>query len=729
MPSYTTADITPTGDAGYDLAFSPGGMTGIEHGGNHYLFVREGEEFGAGDQLLHVLKGTSGGGSWSDIASMAIGAASSVAMCQDGTTVHIVWSDTFGVTDTCTALKHATFNLSSDTLSGSSTVSGAPTIYKLYEGGFYNANKKVGLILVRRGTGDMFFLYSSAPFNAGGGLKYGRVGIAAFDGSSMSGAAEIPGQTGNGFYSAAGAVMDTSSNLHCLISGRPPALFLSAYCHVAMDSVGMWGAFQTVDSHVENPSSGPAEELSNFIDFDASGEKIAFLGVALGNVLTLYYASAGSLAPTWSTQAITTSQPPVVNSSIAWGHATTLLAVNGILTAYWASSGTLAGGWDITEDLGKILYSETTLPSLSGWTADAILIQNDAFSASTVIAYSGATEAGIFAGFNEPGDRTQSAWWAGFPLSGGGGAIGIDCNDPPDGEVGTPYSHTLTVTNAPTGSTFSIIGGALPDGLTLDSSTGAISGTPTLFGSFVFVVQIAAPAGGGTAFVSCTINILYGTLSTSCGTVPVATVGAVFEFRPIVMLGSIALPPVYDANGVLVWTFPSVAPPGFMWDDNPVSPTYGKLIGTGPGGTVPPGASGGGFTYTVTTPADSQSVTETCDIVVQPPVIDCAAPPDGTVGVPYSHQINLSQGSPPYTVTVSGGALPNGLSISNTGLITGTPTTAGPFYFTLSVTDSTAITGTGSCSIDVNPGGGGGGTFPGGGLGCPSGTGPQIGPG
>jgi hypothetical protein len=59
------------------------------------------------------------------------------------------------------------------------------------------------------------------------------------------------------------------------------------------------------------------------------------------------------------------------------------------------------------------------------------------------------------------------------------------------------------------------------------------------------------------------------------------------------------------------------------------------------------------------------------------------------VGVAYTSACTASGGVPPYTYSISSGALPTGLTLnSNTGAITGTPTTAGQFTFTCFVTDS-----------------------------------------
>jgi hypothetical protein len=57
-----------------------------------------------------------------------------------------------------------------------------------------------------------------------------------------------------------------------------------------------------------------------------------------------------------------------------------------------------------------------------------------------------------------------------------------------DGVVNTAYSATLAATGA-TPITWSIPVGSLPTGLTLNSSTGAITGTPTIYGLFPITVK------------------------------------------------------------------------------------------------------------------------------------------------------------------------------------------------------------------------------------------------
>ena len=93
-----------------------------------------------------------------------------------------------------------------------------------------------------------------------------------------------------------------------------------------------------------------------------------------------------------------------------------------------------------------------------------------------------------------------------------------------------------------------------------------------------------------------------------------------------------------------------------------------------------------------------------------PPLsITCGSPPAGTVGVAYSHTFPASGGTAPYTFAIIAGALPGGLSLNAvTGIVSGIPTVAGVFGFTIQVTDSTrpvspASTASVACSITIAP--------------------------
>ncbi|MDF2561904.1 MAG: hypothetical protein K0R99_3350 [Microbacterium sp.] len=64
----------------------------------------------------------------------------------------------------------------------------------------------------------------------------------------------------------------------------------------------------------------------------------------------------------------------------------------------------------------------------------------------------------------------------------------ITSGPPPAGQVGTDYVHTITAEGTPD-SEYTVVGGALPPGLTIDTVTGVISGQPTVPGSYPVTVR------------------------------------------------------------------------------------------------------------------------------------------------------------------------------------------------------------------------------------------------
>ena len=90
-----------------------------------------------------------------------------------------------------------------------------------------------------------------------------------------------------------------------------------------------------------------------------------------------------------------------------------------------------------------------------------------------------------------------------------------------------------------------------------------------------------------------------------------------------------------------------------------------------------------GQTQSFTTPASSAPAST-------PLALGSTSLANATFGAHYSQTLAASGGTPPYTWSVTGGTLPPGLSLTNsTGVISGTPTTAGTSHFTIKVTDAT----------------------------------------
>lgn len=85
----------------------------------------------------------------------------------------------------------------------------------------------------------------------------------------------------------------------------------------------------------------------------------------------------------------------------------------------------------------------------------------------------------------------------------------LSCGNPPPGQTNIAYSHTFPVTGGLAPFTFAIIGGVLPPGLTLNASTGVVSGTPTTGGTYQFTIQVVDANLNGSS-VDCAILIVGG---------------------------------------------------------------------------------------------------------------------------------------------------------------------------------------------------------------------------
>jgi Domain of unknown function (DUF4082)/Bacterial Ig domain/Putative Ig domain len=81
--------------------------------------------------------------------------------------------------------------------------------------------------------------------------------------------------------------------------------------------------------------------------------------------------------------------------------------------------------------------------------------------------------------------------------------------------------------------------------------------------------------------------------------------------------------------------------------------------------------------------------------------VSTAQLPGGSVAGGYSSTLAATGGSTPYSWSVLSGSLPNGLTLSSGGVISGTPSLAGSFPFTIQVKDASSATASRNFSINV----------------------------
>src|SRR5439155_15908379 len=97
----------------------------------------------------------------------------------------------------------------------------------------------------------------------------------------------------------------------------------------------------------------------------------------------------------------------------------------------------------------------------------------------------------------------------------------------PGGTVGTAYSQTVASSGGTAPLTWSVSAGALPAGLSLNTGTGAITGTPSAAGSPSFTIQVVDNVGA-TATKALSITVA-ATLSITTTSLPGGTVGIAYS--------------------------------------------------------------------------------------------------------------------------------------------------------------------------------------------------------
>jgi hypothetical protein len=246
------------------------------------------------------------------------------------------------------------------------------------------------------------------------------------------------------------------------------------------------------------------------------------------------------------------------------------------------------------------------------------------------------------------------------------------------------YRHDITAIGGTGNHTFSITSGKLPPGLVI-SLAGTISGAATTAGTYTFTVSATDTAGtvdsrAFTLVVGPPNPVQVGTYI-----LPNPGLNVPDYSQPIVAIGGTGIYTFNVTSGAL--------PPGLVLTRS------GLLSGTA--------TAAGSYKFTIAI-SDSAGavVSPTYSLVVAgtvPVTITTSLLKNYTLGGGlYEAGIETSGGTGPYTLHVSGGAIPPGLVFTSGGILSGVPTTVGTYSFTVVATDSLGASGSKALTMGVN---------------------------
>jgi hypothetical protein len=217
---------------------------------------------------------------------------------------------------------------------------------------------------------------------------------------------------------------------------------------------------------------------------------------------------------------------------------------------------------------------------------------------------------------------------------------------------GSVFTHQITATQNPT--KFSAAN--LPIGLTINATTGLISGTPIVDGTFI--TKVGASNAGGIANQSLTIVVASSAPQITSAALVYVRAGTLFSYR----ITAKNLPRTYGAVPL---------PTGLT-----LNATSGYITG------VPTVAGNTTITLSASNTAGTATQPLLLSIVPPLPVITSSATSSAIVGAAYSYQVTATQTPTKFMAT----GLPSGLSMNTTtGLITGRALSAGTRAITIFV--------------------------------------------
>jgi uncharacterized protein (TIGR03437 family) len=260
----------------------------------------------------------------------------------------------------------------------------------------------------------------------------------------------------------------------------------------------------------------------------------------------------------------------------------------------------------------------------------------------------------------------------------------------PPATVGVPYTQTFSATGGAAPYRVERFAGSYPSGLTLDFTTGILSGTPTAPGTFNFSITFkdAGQCPGERSYTLVINNPACPTITVNPTSLPGGTTGTVYSQNLTASGG--AAPYVFSVSSGSLPTGLALAISGTLSGTPTAAGTFGFTVRTRDAN----GCTGEReYTIVIAAPA--------CPTISLNPTN--AALPAGTTGTTYTQAFTATGSTTSYSFTIVGGSLPGGLALNSNGDLTGTPTAAGAFNFMVRASDGNGCTGERAYSLVINP--------------------------
>ena len=266
---------------------------------------------------------------------------------------------------------------------------------------------------------------------------------------------------------------------------------------------------------------------------------------------------------------------------------------------------------------------------------------------------------------------------------------------PAQATVGVAYNAVPSVSGGTAPYIFRIADGSLPPGLVLNNSTGSITGTPSVAGTYNFVIYVWTSPGNEYE-ASPPFN-RSGLSPEVYGSSPAQIV--VFASRPGTGLS-------ISPSGVTIASQGQQQFTGQMSGTADTAVTWSASVGTisSSGAFVAPKVTSNTPATITATSTANPSLHATATVTVTPQfalAIANSTLPAGNTGTPYYAALSATGGVTPYQWSLATGTLPSGLQLQSSGTIAGMTALTGSYPFTAKVTDSSGQSATLAFTLTV----------------------------